>query len=1103
MNRALRVLASILDPEQWVLLGNWLKPSRRLLTRVIALLVTVTFVWPYLTWAFEAEAYSTLKHGVVFQGKVVEIPERFGTVEKFYPGNEQLLIHVQDLHCNFEVQNNIANIIDYLAREHQLTTVGIEGASKPVNVTHLATYPNERVRQAAGKHFMQQGKMSGAEYYAGAGSRPIFLDGIEQADAYAASRRMVMGFLNDESQGLLYDLRELLDELKDELYNPELLAIDAKKRSYRDGEMPLVKYGAFLVGQAQALKLDLQTVPHLAKYVSLRQNVIPQELNPDKIFEETDRLDADIRQRLYSSPDQRKLDELLQRLDLMEKLLNISATPEELARFQSQPELFRVKPFAEFIQTFDQLRDLLVDTDLYALDQYLQQVMAFYRLADERSQAFVQNAQKRMTVHHSTLALIVTGGFHTERVMEAARAQGMTCLTVRPRLSQQDLVNPYFALIRERRTPLEKLLAENQNILALAPNFPQVGDNERNSILTAEQEASLPETIRLFLTPLRMVLLAEEVAQSAAEGIGQLPALEAVLQKAQDQYPYAEGVAIDWKNALAAGNTFILPYVKFGLSAVIQPVNALTQAGGVELMRLERDGVTYAIRMFDNQTVARLQDQMLASGQVTAARGQEARVALLRLISPVAVMTAGGALAVAGQPTGAFGNLGTFAAAAPNWLRNFRNNAQTSLNRWQDGLRRVVVDEQGRLTPAFRLLAGAAMLSLGIGLTLLAGVPAVVSLGIAGVGIAALNYGALARAYQANLQPVVSRLLRGEQSPWQMLSQFDPRRAARGILTNPAARWALIGLIGLALVPVMIVALNNATLVPDLAIPHLDGILAVAPMAVFGGLRAQGGLTPEQQTEALRAQTNELAWSVRQAANDEAFRQILDRLAARLADIDNPRQGAAILTSVLAAAYQNPRLTSSAVWPYVMANQALSERFRLYGEGFTTSVMPRTVAFIARATVDETVGDQLAQEPAEVNFRLLSILSNPALVLFSFDPAQATAEGQIARQRRVTEFYQTLEGLRTAEERRAHMRAHLDDATLFDQKTVTELHGQRVLSKLMYGVSRSDVKLAGVQAEGAKAGASYWYRAAGKNVESMVALSRVTEPTTVYMGFAV
>jgi hypothetical protein len=168
--------------------------------------------------------------------------------------------------------------------------------------------------------------------------------------------------------------------------------------------MPLVKYGAFLAGQAQALKLNLQAVPNLAKYVSLRMNVIPQDLNPDRIFAETDQLDAMIRERLYTTPDQRKLDELLQRLDLMEKLLNISATPEELAQFQARPESFQVKPFAEFIQTFDQLSDLLIESELYALDAYFQQVLAFYRLADERSEAFVINARPRMAARGTSLA---------------------------------------------------------------------------------------------------------------------------------------------------------------------------------------------------------------------------------------------------------------------------------------------------------------------------------------------------------------------------------------------------------------------------------------------------------------------------------------------------------------------------------------------------------------------------------------------------------------------------------------------------------------------------------------------------------------------------
>jgi hypothetical protein len=120
-------------------------------------------------------------------------------------------------------------------------------------------------------------------------------------------------------------------------------------------------------------------------------------------------------------------------------------------------------------------------------------------------------------------------------------------------------------------------------------------------------------------------------------------------------------------------------------------------------------------------------------------------------------MSTGGALVAAGQPAGAFraffGTFGAFTAAAPGWMNNFRTHAQTALGQWRNGVRRAVVDEQGRLTSSFRLLTSAAILSLGLGLTLLTGVPAVVSLGIAGVGIAALNYGVIAQAYQTACSP--------------------------------------------------------------------------------------------------------------------------------------------------------------------------------------------------------------------------------------------------------------------------------------------------------------------------------------------------------------
>ena len=192
----------------------WHQPKQRMASKTISLLITLTFVFPYLTWAFEGKSYPLGEPAVLYNHQIVKIPEAYAKVLDAYQGKEQLVIHVQDLHCNYEVQQNIANLLGHLAKEYGLKLVTIEGASLPVNVMHLATCPRPQVKAAVGNYFMQQGKLSGAEYYTATGKYPMELCGIEQGELYQASRKVVSEFLNDENQGYVYDLRELLNAVK-------------------------------------------------------------------------------------------------------------------------------------------------------------------------------------------------------------------------------------------------------------------------------------------------------------------------------------------------------------------------------------------------------------------------------------------------------------------------------------------------------------------------------------------------------------------------------------------------------------------------------------------------------------------------------------------------------------------------------------------------------------------------------------------------------------------------------------------------------------------------------------------------------------------------
>ena len=132
----------------------WHHPKARLMSKTISLIITLTFVLPYLTWAFEGKSYPLGEPAVLYHHQVVKIPEQFAKVLDAYQGKDQLVIQIQDLHCNYEVQQNIAALLDHLAKVYGVKLVTVEGASQPVNVMHLAT--SEPAGKGSGREILYE-----------------------------------------------------------------------------------------------------------------------------------------------------------------------------------------------------------------------------------------------------------------------------------------------------------------------------------------------------------------------------------------------------------------------------------------------------------------------------------------------------------------------------------------------------------------------------------------------------------------------------------------------------------------------------------------------------------------------------------------------------------------------------------------------------------------------------------------------------------------------------------------------------------------------------------------------------------------------------------
>ncbi|MCK5241478.1 hypothetical protein KAR34_03405 [bacterium] len=452
------------------IISKWRSKKYNQLIKFCTLLVAVNFLMPQVMWAFDTANYAVNQSqtmSIKYFGKVLSVPGELGKIKHGYQGKGRTVICIQDLHCNYEVQKNIAGIIQHLEKKYKVSLVGVEGAFSQIKTDHIRSFPVQKIKAEISDIYVKKGKLTGAEYIAITGKEAISLEGIETRKLYDDSLSLVQSFLTSENQGYIYDLRDVLNEIKIDIYNQALLKYDAVYLSYREGRLDVLKYIAHSFKTAKTLGLDTSVYSLISKFLKINQLHFSHEINADQLLKEVEHLDNMIREGFYTSKEQRQVDDLYERLDIIEKLLNISVLPEELESYRQNQEAYGIKNFVDFINTHQTASLLELDMEIYVIEEDLKKVACFYELADKRSTHFVGNLLAKMDEKDQKIALLINGGFHAGKVLDELRQKDITYVSIIPSLTRQDIVNPYFELLENRQTPLEKLLEKNQNILAL------------------------------------------------------------------------------------------------------------------------------------------------------------------------------------------------------------------------------------------------------------------------------------------------------------------------------------------------------------------------------------------------------------------------------------------------------------------------------------------------------------------------------------------------------------------------------------------------------------------------------------------------------------
>lgn len=487
---------------------------------------------------------------------VQSLPASCGTIRNIsVPAGTRVkrtIIHIQDVHGNSEAQTNIGKTVQELIESGQAGLVALEGAWGPMDFSGFRAYEHKDNLRKAACYVLKENRISGPVQAALTSRKEIPpFTGIDDAVHYEAN---LSAYRKSEPRLEAYkdewaDMEKKSAFFKKSAFNPKLLAFDSKVEKFHEGALRLGEYlsalqtdsGAdrkgtgnialFLEALGMESRLNFGEVQkertrllsHLAQSLDkpalsallaksvayrlgqishgefytalknlcgksgadwkqypgvdayLRYVILSDRIDMDSLQQEIGQAESRAYASLIKTPREKKLVRESKNLYLIGRLLDFSLTPQEWEEYQQvrkdNPEgLGDLAPFE-----------------------------SFYREADVRSRLIAENLLSAMENKNVSVAVLVTGGFHSQKINERLMASGCTIVGFVPRITHAESLGSPAALsiFSQEKTPLEKLFQGEK--LFLAPN-PAEGLADTAAIAMGLGALETPGESRVDLT---------------------------------------------------------------------------------------------------------------------------------------------------------------------------------------------------------------------------------------------------------------------------------------------------------------------------------------------------------------------------------------------------------------------------------------------------------------------------------------------------------------------------------------------------------------------------------------------------------------------------
>ncbi len=215
-----------------------------------------------------------------------------------------------------------------------------------------------------------------------------------------------------------------------------------------------------------------------------------EQINLLLLLTELDALESRLQDRLATGVEERNALSFVRRLRLLRGLLNTTLSSGDYQEYRGVARAGLSALQAES----ERLGDLYAISELKAIDwpsvyKTVPAAEAFYELALERNQSFVQNTLEKMKKENVRVAALVTGGFHSEGVTRLMDNEHVSHVVIMPKFDARSKDRPYITVLTKRPKEYEEAFKDSDSFLTaqalLDPRLSPLGRLEALAIVIA------------------------------------------------------------------------------------------------------------------------------------------------------------------------------------------------------------------------------------------------------------------------------------------------------------------------------------------------------------------------------------------------------------------------------------------------------------------------------------------------------------------------------------------------------------------------------------------------------------------------------------------